>query len=50
VLALTLLGTIAPAPADAARPILLAHGVRPADDLAWGPHGTIYFSDFGNNA
>ncbi|HWE61807.1 MAG TPA: hypothetical protein VHB98_08855, partial [Chloroflexota bacterium] len=29
---------------------LLAHGFGSPDDLAWGPNGSIYFSDFGNHA
>jgi adhesin HecA-like repeat protein len=44
---------MAPAsPGRAAGPqvTLLAHGFGAPDDLAWGPHSSIYFSDFGNNA
>jgi sugar lactone lactonase YvrE len=29
---------------------VLAHGFGAPDDLAWGPHGSIYFSDFGDDA
>lgn len=29
---------------------VLAHGFGHPDDLAWGAHGAIYFSDFGNGA
>jgi sugar lactone lactonase YvrE len=43
------MATITPAHA-AARRILLAHGFGQPDDLAWGPHGVIYFSDFGNGS
>ena len=32
------------------RPTVLAQGFGKPDDLAWGPHGAIYFSDFGNSA
>lgn len=33
-----------------ARLTVLAQGFGKPDDLAWGPHGAIYFSDFGNGA
>ncbi len=39
-----------PAQAGAPRVTVLAHGFGQPDDLAWGPHGAIYFSDFGNSA
>jgi sugar lactone lactonase YvrE len=29
---------------------VFARGFGQPDDLAWGPHGSIYFSDFGNGA
>lgn len=29
---------------------LLSRGFGHPDDMAWGPHGSIYFSDFGNGA
>ncbi len=44
-----LLGAAWPAHA-APRVTVLAHGFGEPDDLAWGPRGSIYFSDFGNNA
>jgi sugar lactone lactonase YvrE len=47
--ALILTGTIVPAHA-APRVTLLAYGFGEPDDLAWAPHGAIYFSDFGNGS
>lgn len=50
-LALLAAGTWPRAPIAAApRVTTLARGFGAPDDLAWGPHDSIYFSDFGNNA
>jgi sugar lactone lactonase YvrE len=51
-LALSTLLTIPKVPARAATPrlTLLGRGFGSPDDLAWGPHGSIYFVDFGNSS
>ena len=36
--------------ASEAQVSLLSRGFGHPDDMAWGPHGSIYFSDFGNGA
>lgn len=42
--------TAAPAQVAPLGPIVVAHGFGAPDDLSWGPHGSVYFSDFGDNA
>jgi sugar lactone lactonase YvrE len=49
-LSLLLASADAPARAATAPVSVLAHGFGAPDDLAWGPHGSIYFSDFGNSS
>jgi len=49
-LSILVLSLVAPAQAAGARIIVLAQGYGQPDDLAWGPNGAIYFSDFGNSA
>jgi DNA-binding beta-propeller fold protein YncE len=52
-LLIAIVGTGAAIPSSAgatARTTILARGFGEPDDLAWGPHSSIYFVDFGNSA